>query len=713
MARNDVTVRVRDDTDLSSARSEASRTFSAIESDAEQAADGIGDKLSDIGSSIDLSSAGAALSSQIGQLAAVGGPVGAAVSVVSSALGDDLAEGFARGFSAKRSAIELSIQTGLSEIDLAPVGRAAGDAYSAGFGESLGEVRNTASLLQTELAGLDASIDLTQSTKQAQLLSDVLGVEMERSITTTRRLIANDLVRDTDEAFGLIGGSAQRFRLDSDDILDSISEFSPVLKKIGFDGKQAFSLVGEGVQQGLFQNTDRVLETLEEFNIRLSETDTLRAPIDRLGLSFEDMQNKLATGRGVEAITQISSALLAMEDPVERNALALEIFGPAMESVADPEIAIQLFAQADGAGAASANMEELAAQAEAAQSGFDSLQKTVESGASIWGRGADAVLRFGFSQHEAFVETLKTTVGLNDQEEAVVSLGAGILNYSVRAADAMDSTSDLAGEVDGLDSSAEAAAESVTDIKAALDELFNFSADQLMRNIADATDRLSTSLEEADGSAIGLNGSIDIMAEGGAELQASFERLSGQQATNIRQFNEGKLSADEFATANATVEANLRAVLAGSRLTADQVQGLIDKYLATPAEVRTVVTADTAGAELGVNTVRRLLSLLPSRVSIPINTYTPTARITTPSGIRRRASGGLTQGLTLVGEDGPELADFETPTRIYSNRNSQDLFNSGGRSGPAVYVENWNVSDGRDSAQDLRMVESLYRAVAS
>lgn len=40
------------------------------------------------------------------------------------------------------------------------------------------------------------------------------------------------------------------------------------------------------------------------------------------------------------------------------------------------------------------------------------------------------------------------------------------------------------------------------------------------------------------------------------------------------------------------------------------------------------------------------------------------------------ASGGLAQGIALVGEQGPELVDFKTPARVYSNRASNDLLNN-------------------------------------
>ena len=40
------------------------------------------------------------------------------------------------------------------------------------------------------------------------------------------------------------------------------------------------------------------------------------------------------------------------------------------------------------------------------------------------------------------------------------------------------------------------------------------------------------------------------------------------------------------------------------------------------------------------------------------------------------AKGGLAKGISVVGEDGAELVDFATPSRVYSNKASNDLFNT-------------------------------------
>lgn len=61
-------------------------------------------------------------------------------------------------------------------------------------------------------------------------------------------------------------------------------------------------------------------------------------------------------------------------------------------------------------------------------------------------------------------------------------------------------------------------------------------------------------------------------------------------------------------------------------------------------------------------------------------TATEAARIKSgepvPTIIPAKAAGGMAQGLTIVGEEGPELVNFTAPGRVFSNSASNDLFNN-------------------------------------
>ena len=48
------------------------------------------------------------------------------------------------------------------------------------------------------------------------------------------------------------------------------------------------------------------------------------------------------------------------------------------------------------------------------------------------------------------------------------------------------------------------------------------------------------------------------------------------------------------------------------------------------------------------------------------------------------ASGGLATGLSLVGENGPEMVDFRTPGRVYTAEQTQGMFNGVSQFGAVV-----------------------------
>lgn len=660
--------------------------FSGIESEvrgeldgaadaARATADDVASSFNDIGSQIDLSSVGGSITGQLDGLLGSGGPFAVAAGTGAALFADDFAAGLDRGLRANNSRIILGIRTGLGDTALREVGSAAGRAYADGFGEGAADVQFTGAALRAELGSIDDALDLNQSTREAQLLADVFEFDVANSINLTRRLIANELVRDTDAAFDLIVAQFQELPTSAEESLEVLSEFAPVFAKLGIEGPQAARFIADSWKAGVFPNIERSTEALQEFNIRLTEADGLRDVITELGLDFEDAQRKLAGGEGGEVLADIITKLQAIEDPARRNALSLEIFGTALEDVNDTGKALDLIGAIDQFVESGDAAGRAAEQYAEAQGGLEELNRQVEEAgaqtANLLISGRDTT-SFGTFQDRIDV--------LNGALETLGIRAVGSKTELTGLTDALDGEgqvgtfaqgiASLAPALDDATDSADGTATALADVRAELDSLFNFSPDQLMRDIADATDELAESLGAVDASAVGFGGAIDIAADGGAELQENLERLSFTQQDNIRLFNDGQLSAEEFAVANATVEANLRGVLSQSDLTADQVQGLIDKYFATPDEVKTVVTAVDA-ASLTLAQISRNLDLIPNQKIITVTTRSSGTRQVDFRGfVDQFAEGGLARGFALVGEEGPELIDFNTPTRVYSNEDT-------------------------------------------
>ncbi|MEL6985618.1 MAG: hypothetical protein AAFO29_24515 [Actinomycetota bacterium] len=284
---------------------------------------------------------------------------------------------------------------------------------------------------------------------------------------------------------------------------------------------------------------------------------------------------------------------------------------------------------------------------------------------------------------------------------------------------------------------------------------------------------MTAALEETDNSLIGLNGNIDTGTEEGRRLQAAFEDLALEQSNAAQEFADGAISAAEYEAASAEVRAELDRVTGAAGLTTDQVQGLVDKYGIVPPDVETdVIAIDRASDTL--DGIGKKLNSLDTQKTITVTTVQRTVQQTAGRVVRALGfkDGGTADGPALVGEEGfeiarrggrtglvgvegPELRNFQGPTEIVPHRESVRLLASqiprfadgttnfrsqisaiesdlgGGDPGApvtradlrelmdalgdriGVNIENWNVTDGRDSYQDLRNVESVYRTRAA
>ena len=77
---------------------------------------------------------------------------------------------------------------------------------------------------------------------------------------------------------------------------------------------------------------------------------------------------------------------------------------------------------------------------------------------------------------------------------------------------------------------------------------------------------------------------------------------------------------------------------------------------------------------------------------------------------KKRALGGMTFGRTLVGEHGPEIADFPVGTRIYNADDTRQMMGQGGGSGGNSYSISVSTLDGRSAATEVvRAIDEFER----
>ena len=684
--------------DLSGVRADASRVATAVASDFETAGDRAGQSFAsgiEAGlANIDVGSVGTSIANQLQSFGAGAGPIGGAALAIGLTFADELVAGFDRGFNARRRQLMATIQTGLSPAELAPIGAAAGDAYTDGFGESLGQLRETSAIVSNALSDIDDSLDLSESTRQAQVLNDVFGVDIPRSTEIAGRMVSQGLARDTTEAFDIMIGSAQQYMNIYDEIHDVLREFGTTFSELGIDGAAAAEFIGEAWRQGLVPTIDRAGELFEEFVIEITAGVEGRAApaLEAMGISIRDVQDELASGRGKEAIVDLANELLAMEDTVRRNELAVEIFGTAVESASDKTAVLELIASIDDLGGSfdGAASEAVDAASEM-QTEFDKLQRTLE--------GVAAAVAESFA--EDFNDRLRNTA----EEVAVLQqawqwflddLGVGQEEIG-KTVGAIDELAEGGGRAGGAWGEAAEAIQSLNDALA--DFSGRFTEDRIFRSIEEDVVKLTASMADMEAGTYNAASGFDITTAAGRELQSQAEALSGNLDRLVQGFNDGTVSADALSAGQARVESALREAAAAAGLTTGQTETLIATYGRVPDNVHTDVSAETGQAESALGRVIALIGSIDRNVGVTItgtlrmpsipSSITIPGRVSLPSNIREQGGpvggsaevGGHRGETVLVNEAGLEsarlpngnLVELPTGSTVFSHADTDRM----------------------------------------
>src|SRR5690606_31077809 len=119
-----------------------------------------------------------------------------------------------------------------------------------------------------------------------------------------------------------------------------LHEYSTHFRGMGFDGKEAMSLLVEMAKQGKFA-LDKTGDAIKEFSIRGSDmSKASQEAYESIGLDAEAMSSAIAAGgaSAKRALQTTARALLAIEDPAERANAAIALFGTPVEDLAVDQI---------------------------------------------------------------------------------------------------------------------------------------------------------------------------------------------------------------------------------------------------------------------------------------------------------------------------------------------------------------------------------------
>jgi len=267
----------------------------------------------------------------------IGALVGLPVVGAAVGLGVAIGENLKSGLEGELQTDLLMARTDLNPKAAAVIGRAAGEAYANNWGTSIAENMDTA---RVAIQGGLLNPAAVEADSQAVIeslagVSQILGEEIPAVSRATATLLRTGLAKDAAGAFDLLVRGTKAGLNVSEDMLDTVDEYSTQFRKLGLSGPQAMGLLAQAVRGGA-RDTDVAADSIKEFALRAADgTAAASVGFDKLGVSGKAMQTAIAAG-GPKANAMLGTLLTNLrniKDPADRNAAALALFGTKAEDM--------------------------------------------------------------------------------------------------------------------------------------------------------------------------------------------------------------------------------------------------------------------------------------------------------------------------------------------------------------------------------------------
>ena len=227
---------------------------------------------------------------------------------------------------------DIAAGTGLVGDELEGMSDVLKDVYGSNFGESMEDAAAGITAVY-QATGLTEDA-LAATTKGAYALSDTFGYDVAESARAAKAMMENFGVSG-EEAMGLIAAGAQNGLDYSGELIDSVNEYSVQFAKLGFSADDMFNIFQQGADSGAW-NLDKVGDAVKEFSIRsIDGSKTTTEAFQALGLDADEMMATFAAGGDDASIAfqGVLTALMDMDDQVQRDALGVSLFGTQWEDL--------------------------------------------------------------------------------------------------------------------------------------------------------------------------------------------------------------------------------------------------------------------------------------------------------------------------------------------------------------------------------------------
>lgn len=300
---------------------------------------------------------------------------------------------------AQDSLTRFQIQTGVGVKEAEKYNEEIKNVYKNGWGESLGDVGEAMAKVkqQSKLLKVSAVKDVSDLTERALVLQSSFDYEVNESVRSAGAMIQS-FGMDGKEAFDLIAKGTQLGLNKTDDLLDTLNEYSPKFAGIGLSANDMFTILKTGSESGAF-TVDKVADAVKEFSIRtIDGSKATNEAFKSLGLNATKMGKDFANGgeTGRAAFQKVFEELGKIKDPIKQNEIGVALFGTMFEDLGAKGI-LALSDLDNGLGKTKGTLDKIA-NMDNVKIAFEGLKRTIE---------VDVVAPLG----QALLPILKTLVG--------------------------------------------------------------------------------------------------------------------------------------------------------------------------------------------------------------------------------------------------------------------------------------------------------------
>ena len=257
--------------------------------------------------------------------------------VAAAGIGVAVSDAITDGMDAEKTAYKVQASLGLTPKDAEKYADTIASIYGSGLGESKEQASEAVDSLLSSFPKLkidDSALD--GASKKLLALNEAFEMDLPSAAQTASQLVQNGIAKDLPEAFDLIAAGMQKVpKALRDEYTDALEEYTPHLANLGYTGKEAFGILASSTEMGKY-GIDKAGDALKEFSIRATDmSKTSVGAYDLMGLSAEDMSNKLLAGGedAREATGEIVDGLLSIKDPTEQANAAIALFGTPLEDL--------------------------------------------------------------------------------------------------------------------------------------------------------------------------------------------------------------------------------------------------------------------------------------------------------------------------------------------------------------------------------------------